>query len=149
MIFLQLKKIPIAINPARIGHNTHVAKIVVKTLKSVVDPVKRFQPIIAPTIACVVGTGRPNLVIKYTERPATNYATKAPGKALIAPSLPIVSVVPLTLITAPSITKILQTIAAVLKLTILVPTAVPKTFAASLAPKDQPRNRPPSKKKVI
>ncbi len=30
-----------------------------------------------------------------------------------------------------------------------VPTAVPKTFAASLAPKDQPKKSPPSKNTVI
>jgi hypothetical protein len=46
-------------------------------------------------------------------------------------------------------TKILQTIAAVLKLIILVPTAVPKTLAASLAPKDHPKNKPPNKNKMI
>jgi hypothetical protein len=40
----------------------------------------------------------------------------------------------------------LQTIAAVLNRTIRVPTAVPKTLAASLAPKDQPRNNPPKRK---
>ena len=33
-------------------------------------------------------------------------------------------------------------IAAVRNLTILVPTAVPKILAASLAPNDQPKNRP-------
>jgi hypothetical protein len=40
----------------------------------------------------------------------------------------------------------LQTTAAVLKRTMRVPTAVPKTFAASFAPKDQPRNNPPKRK---
>ena len=97
----------------------------------------------------MVDTGRPNLVIKYTEKPAATQQAKAPGKALIAPSLPIVSVVPAPLITAPRITKILQTIAAVLKLIIRVPTAVPKTLAASLAPKDHPKNKPPNKNKMI
>ena len=46
-------------------------------------------------------------------------------------------------------TKTLQIIAAVLKLTILVPTAVPKTLAASLAPRDQPKNNPPNKNNKI
>jgi hypothetical protein len=30
-----------------------------------------------------------------------------------------------------------------------VPTAVPKTFAASLAPRDQPKNNPPRRKTII
>jgi hypothetical protein len=30
-----------------------------------------------------------------------------------------------------------------------VPTAVPKTLAASLAPNDQPKNNPPNKNKMI
>src|SRR6056300_24445 len=97
----------------------------------------------------VVETGKPALVIKYTEKPAAIQHAKAPGKALISPSLPIVSVVPAPLITAPRITKILQIIAAVLKLIILVPTAVPKTLAASLAPRDQPKNNPPNKNSMI
>ena len=67
----------------------------------------------------------------------------------MAPNFPIVSVVPDPLTTAPSMTKILQMIAAVLKLTILVPTAVPKTLAASLAPRDQPKNNPPNKNNKI
>ena len=43
--------IPIDIKPAKIGQIIQVAKIVVKTPKSILDPVKIFQPIIAPTIA--------------------------------------------------------------------------------------------------
>ena len=78
--------------------------------------------------------------------PAATHAAKAPGNALIAPNLPKVSVVPAPLIIAPRITKTLQIIAALVKLTIRVPTAVPKTFAASLAPSDQPKKRPPNKK---
>ena len=78
--------------------------------------------------------------------PAATQAAKAPGSALMAPSLPNVSVVPAPLMMAPNITKILQMIAAVLKRTIRVPTAVPKTFAASFAPKDHPRNNPPKRK---
>ena len=81
--------------------------------------------------------------------PAATQAAKAPGSALIEPSLPSVSVVPAPLITAPRTTNKLQTMAAVLKLTMRVPTAVPKTFAASLAPRDQPRNNPPKRKTII
>jgi hypothetical protein len=44
--------------------------------------------------------------------------------------------------TAPKMTKIPQKIAALRKLIIRVPTAVPNTFAASLAPSDHPRNKP-------
>ena len=73
--------------------------------------------LIAPTIACVVETGKPTLVIKYTDIPAATHAAKAPGNALIAPNLPKVSVVPAPLIIAPRITKTLQIIAALVKLT--------------------------------
>src|SRR6056300_44520 len=97
----------------------------------------------------VVETGKPALVIKYTEKPAAIQHAKAPGSALISPSLPMVSVVPAPLTTEPKITNILQIIAAVLKLIILVPTAVPNTLAASLAPSDQPKNSPPNKNKMI
>ena len=97
----------------------------------------------------MVDTGSPALVIKYTEKPAAIQLAKAPGNALISPSFPIVSVVPAPLTTDPRITKILQIIAAVLKLIILVPTAVPNTLAASLAPRDQPKNSPPNKKSMI
>jgi hypothetical protein len=50
--------------------------------------------------------------------------------------------------TAPRMTKILQTRAAVLNFTIREPTAVPKTLDASLAPRDQPRNSPLDRKKA-
>ena len=40
------------------------------------------------------------------------------------------------------LSKIEQIIAAFRQLTIFVPTAVPKTLAASLAPSAQPRNKP-------
>tara|TARA_B100002049_G_C15895838_1_gene297794 strand:+ start:314 stop:607 length:294 start_codon:yes stop_codon:yes gene_type:complete len=81
--------------------------------------------------------------------PAATQAANAPGSALIAPNLPNVSVVPDPLITAPNMINKLQTIAAVLNRTIRVPTAVPKTLAASLDPKDQPRNNPPKRKITI
>lgn len=67
---------------------------------------------------------------------------KAPGNALTAPNLPSVWAAPAPLITAPKITNIEQIIAAVVKLTIRVPTAVPNTLAASFAPSAQPRNNP-------
>jgi hypothetical protein len=44
--------------------------------------------------------------------------------------------------TAPRITKKLQMIAAVENLIIRVPIAVPKTLAASFAPRAHPKNRP-------
>jgi len=138
-----------AINPAITGHKTQVPKIVISTFILVADPVYKFHPTIAPTMACVVETGNPAFVIRYTEIPAATQAAKAPGNALIAPSFPNVSVVPAPLMIAPNITKILQTIAAVLKRTIRVPTAVPKTFAASFAPKDHPRNNPPKRNIMI
>ncbi len=67
---------------------------------------------------------------------------KAPAMALTEPSCPRVWAAPAPLMTAPRITKALQTNAAVANLTMRVPTAVPKTLAASLAPSDQPRKRP-------
>ena len=138
-----------AINPAITGHKTQVPKIVISTFIFVADPVYKFHPTMAPTMAWVVETGKPAFVIRYTDKPAATHAAKAPGSALMAPSLPKVSVVPAPLIIAPSITKILQTTAAVLKRTIRVPTAVPKTLAASFAPKDHPRNNPPKRKIMI
>ena len=46
------------------GHTTQVPRIVMRTLMFVGEPVYRFHPMIAPTIACVVETGSPNFVIK-------------------------------------------------------------------------------------
>ena len=66
--------------------------------------------------------------------------------AFTAPSLPKVCAAPVPLTNAPRTTNIPQIIAAVVKRTILLPTAVPKTFAASFAPSDQPRKRPLLKK---
>ncbi len=73
---------------------------------------------------------------------AASATTKAPAIAFTAPSSPRVFAAPAPLMTAPRMTKIPQKIAAFLKLIIRVPTAVPKTFAASLAPSDHPRNKP-------
>ena len=67
------------------------------------------------------------------EHPTTEMNTA--GRVLIAPA-------PAPLITAPRITKTLAIRAAVAKRTMRVPTAVPKMFAASLAPSDPPRKRP-------
>ena len=127
---------------ASTGHSTHVIKILLKTLRSVALPEKRFQPIIAPTMAWEVETGIPDLVIEYTATAADRAVMNAPAKVEIAPSLPSVWEVPLPDTTAPKMTKIEQTIAAVRQLTIFVPTAVPKTFAASFAPSAQPKNKP-------
>jgi hypothetical protein len=46
-------------------------------------------------------------------------------------------------------TKMAQITAAVTNRTMRLPTAVPKTFAASLEPSDQPRNRPLERKMRI
>ena len=73
-----------AINPAITGHKTQVPKIVISTFIFVADPVYKFHPTMAPTIACVVETGNPTLVIRYTDNPAATHAAKAPGNALIA-----------------------------------------------------------------
>jgi len=51
--------------------------------------------------------------------------------------------------TAPRITKTDAIIAALLKDTILEPTAEPNTFDASLAPSDHPRKRPLVRKSKI
>ena len=93
-----------------------------------------------------VETGRPPLVIIKTENPAERAVMKAPGRAEIAPSFPRVSVVPAPENKAPNKTQIEQIMAAVLHDTIFVPTAVPKTLAASLAPRAQPRKSPLDKK---
>ena len=77
-----------AIRPAIIGHKIQVLSIVIKTFMFVEEPVYKFQPTIAPTMAWVVETGKPNLVIMYTDSPAATHAAKAPGSAFIAPSFP-------------------------------------------------------------
>ena len=130
---------------ARIGEITQVDKIFPKEFKSVGEPVNKFQPIMAPTMACVVETGRDNLVIQATVAAAANATVNDPAMAFTAPNLPRVWAAPAPLITAPIITNTLATIAANLKRTILEPTAVPKTLAASLAPSDQPKNNPLSR----
>jgi len=132
----------IAIKADRTGQMIHVLRILVKVDASVGLPENRFQPIIAPTIACDVETGRPDFVMEYTAKAAERAVMNAPGKAEIAPSLPRVWVVPPPETNAPRMMKMEQMMAAVRNLTILVPTAVPNTFAASFAPSAQPRNSP-------
>ncbi len=51
-------------SPPIIGPDIHVDTIWDNVLASVGLPVKRFHPIIAPTIACVVDTGIAILVIR-------------------------------------------------------------------------------------
>ena len=89
-----------------------------------------------------VDTGKPDFVIENTAQAAERAVINAPGNAEIAPSFPSVCVVPAPEITAPSTTNTEQIRAAERQLTILVPTAVPKTFAASLAPSAHPKNKP-------
>ena len=128
--------------PANIGETIQVNRILVSARVSVTASLNRFQPMIAPTIAWLVDTGNPERVMPYTVTAAANAAMNDPAIASIEPSLPSVSAAPAPLITAPSITNTPHTTAAVPKLTMRVPTAVPNTLAASLAPSDQPRNRP-------
>ena len=97
-------------------------------------------------MACEVETGKPPFVIMKTEKPADRAVIKAPGNAEIAPSFPKVSVVPAPENKAPNKTHTEQIMAAVRQETIFVPTAVPKTLAASFAPKAQPRKRPLDRK---
>jgi hypothetical protein len=132
----------IAITPDKIGQMIQVLSIFVKTTLSVGLFEKKFHPIIAPTIAWDVETGKPARVIENTASAADNAVMKAPGKAEIAPNFPSVWVVPAPEITAPRTTNNEQMIAADRQLSILVPTAVPNTFAASFAPSAQPKNKP-------
>ena len=55
---------------------------------SVGEPTKKFQPIIAPTIACDVDTGILNLVIQYTVTAAARATVNEPPKAVTAPNFP-------------------------------------------------------------
>ena len=134
---------------ARTGQTTHVVTILVKADVSVALPANIFQPMMAPTTAWDVDTGSFILVIQNTVNAAANATVKEPAIASTAPSLPRVWEAPAPLITAPIITKIDPTIAAVVKRSIFVPTAVPNIFAASLAPSDQPRNNPLERKIII
>jgi hypothetical protein len=53
-----------AVIAPRMGAATQVPAILPSTAMSVTDPVKRFQPTMAPTMAWVVETGRPDFVIR-------------------------------------------------------------------------------------
>jgi hypothetical protein len=47
----------------RMGHATHVPKILVSTARSVCVLLNRFHPRMPPTMACVVETGSPAIVM--------------------------------------------------------------------------------------
>ena len=110
---------------ARMGQRTQEPTILVRVARSVSDPEKKFQPMMAPTMAWDVETGIPRRVIQVTERAAASATVKAPGGAFTEPSSPSVCDAPAPPITAPRMTKVLQAMAAVRKLIIRVPTAVP------------------------
>ncbi len=132
-----------AIRAERSGLISHDDTSCPSVFRSVGRPVKRFHPTIAPTIAWVIDTGSPLFVSRRTTASAAASATmNAPAGASIAPSRPSVFDVPCAPATAPMTTKTLPTSAAVRNFSIFVPTAVPNRFAASLAPRDQPRKRP-------
>ena len=124
------------------GQSTQVATMRLSWLRSVADPLNQFQPTIAPTTAWVEDTGRPARVIQATVRAAARAVVKEPARAFTAPSWLRPSLAPAPALTAPSTTKMLQRKAAVEKRSMRLPTAEPKTLAASLPPSDQPRNRP-------
>ena len=50
-------------SPASIGQSTHVLTIVTNVAGSVNEPLKMFQPTMAPTMAWLVETGRPHFVM--------------------------------------------------------------------------------------
>lgn len=93
-------------------------------------------------MACVVDTGSPTRDIHETVRAAAKATVNAPASVWTCPNAPRPSVAPAPPKTAPSTTNRLQIDAAVANRTIRLPTAVPNTLAASLAPSDQPRKRP-------
>ena len=135
-----------AIIPARIGHSTQVRTTLPIMFRSVGAPLQRFHPTRAPTTAWLVDTGNPRRVMNKTVSPALMLAVQASARLSMAASLPRVSVGPAPLITAPRITPRLQRAAADANRSIRVPTAVPNTLAASLAPRAQPKNSPPPRK---
>ena len=144
------RKRPAAKRPERAGLTSQDERSVVSAVRSVGRPVKRFQPTIAPTIDWEMETGRPILVRSSTmARPAASATTKAPAGASMAPRRPRVTLVPWAPAMAPITTKTAATPAAVRKRTIFVPTAVPKMFAPSLAPRDHPRKRPLDRKSQL
>ncbi len=55
--------IKIAIAADRTGQINHVLTIVVSVVASVGEAENRFHPTMPPTMACVVDTGKPALVI--------------------------------------------------------------------------------------
>lgn len=115
---------------------------------SVSRPAKTFQPTRAPTTACDVETGTPYRDMTSTVAPAARATTNAPATRSTAPSAPSVWLAPDPAITAPRTTATPLTSAAVRKLTIREPTAVPKMLAPSLAPSDQPSRRPLDRNRI-
>ena len=105
------------------------------------------MPIIAPTTAWDVDTGNPKKVITLMVSAAAIEDITAwkrskevkPFKVSI-PAWPDIS--------APKITKMDASKAAVQNLIILDETAVPKIFDASLAPRDYPKNIPPKREYI-
>ena len=79
-----------AITAAKAGHRNHVDTIFCSVPISVGAPVKIFQPIIAPTIACEVETGIFARVIQKTVKPADRATINAPAIAFTEPSIPSV-----------------------------------------------------------
>ncbi len=93
-----------------------------------------------PTTACDVETGSFKTVIIVTAMAAPSDEMPAAPRPR-GDIVPIVSIPGLPWRTEPSMTKMDERTAAVMNLTILEVTAVPKILAASFAPMDQPRYR--------
>ena len=75
------------------------------------------------------------MVIQATVRPTASATVKHPARAFTAPRVVSVRVVPAPLTTAPMMTKIPATMAAVRKRTMREETAEPNTLTAWFAPK--------------
>ena len=135
-----------AIAPEITGQRIHDAQIFAKVSVSVGLWLYTFQPIIPPTIACEIETLMPDFSIIKTASAEDSDTVNAAGSVLTSPSAFRVSAVFCPLTTAPKTKKIQAITAAVVKRSILVPTAVPKIFDASLAPKDHPRKSPLDRK---
>ena len=99
-------------------------------------------------MACDVETGNFIFVIQNTVNPAQRATVKAPPIASTDPNFPKVCDAPEPCKKAPKTTNMEAIKTAALNLIIFDPTAEPKIFAASLAPKDQPKNKPLVKKNI-
>src|SRR3989338_3069341 len=134
-----------AVAAARIGEATQVRRTIRSDcrLESLIPfSSKRRKPIMAPTTACEVETGNPNLVIPAIAMAAAKETLNAQLNVSICPKLPNVSMAAGPFTNPPRTMKSEANLTAVEKRTICEVTAVPKTLAASFAPKDQPRNKP-------